>query len=116
MTASARNLFCLSALAGATLIGCAQWRAAPALPTRNSLVLDQWVVLGDRAMPEHHGLLKELRVKGTLVTTKPSLPLSDEPIHIYLFPTSEKLEAFMQVHYPTLPRRRAFFVESDTRL
>ena len=35
---------------------------------------------------------------------------------MYLFPTAERFESFMHVRYPDLPLRRAFFVESDTRL
>ncbi len=52
----------------------------------------------------------------TLLSTKLGLTISDEPIHVYLFPTADKLDAFMRVHYPALPNRRAFFVETDTRL
>lgn len=103
-----------------TLGGCASWthwRSAPTtLPTRNSLVLDQLVVFSDTPLPEHHRLLDELRVQRSLLATKLALPTSDEPIHVYLFPTSERLDAFMSVQFPALPKRRAFFVESDTRL
>jgi hypothetical protein len=45
-----------------------------------------------------------------------ALPISDEPIHVYLFATSDELAAFMRVQFPDVPPRRAFFVESDTRL
>jgi hypothetical protein len=41
---------------------------------------------------------------------------SKEPIQVYLFGTEDKFKQFMKVHYPTFPDRRAFFVESDTRL
>jgi hypothetical protein len=51
-----------------------------------------------------------------VVSTKLGLPISDEPIHVYLFPKADKFEAFMREHHPSLPRRRAFFVETDTRL
>ena len=95
---------------------CARWHSAPMLPARNSIVLDQLVVFSDSPLPEHHRLLEELRSQRTLVSTKLQLPISDEPIHIYLFPTSEKLDTFMRVNYPAMPQRRAFFVESDTRL
>lgn len=96
--------------------GCARWSSTPALPSRNSMVLDQLVIFSDSTLPQHHRLLQELRTQRTLVSTKLGLPISDEPIHVYLFPTSEKLESYLRVHYPTLPKRRAFFVESDTRL
>ncbi len=97
-------------------LGCATWRGAPALPSRNSMVLDQLVVFSDSTLPQHHRLLEELRVQRSVVSTKLGLPVSDEPIHVYLFPTSNEFEAFLRVHYPSLPERRAFFVESDTKL
>lgn len=98
------------------LIGCARWNSAPALPSRNSIVLDQLVVFSDSPLPQHHRLLEELKLQRTVLSTKLGLKISDEPIHVYLFPTSDKLEAFLRVHYPALPNRRAFFVETDTRL
>ena len=44
------------------------------------------------------------------------LPTSDEPIDVYLFDTAEQFGAFIRTQYPLLPPRRAFFVETDTRL
>jgi hypothetical protein len=96
--------------------GCAGWSSAPALPVRNSMVLDQLVVFSDAPLPRNHRLLEELRTLRTVVSTKLGLPISDEPIHVYLFPKADKFEAFMREHHPNLPRRRAFFVETDTRL
>jgi hypothetical protein len=96
--------------------GCARVLSTPALPSRNNMVLDQLVIFSDSALPKHHRLLEELRTQRALVSTKLGLPTSDEPIHVYLFPTSDRLESYLRVHYPGLPKRRAFFVESDTRL
>ena len=115
MTARRLNRLALAALCMAAG-GCTGWRSTPALPARTSMVLDQLVVFSDTPLPQHHRLLEELRAQRTLLSTKLGLPISDEPIHVYLFPTAEKLEAYMRVHYPALPKRRAFFVESDTRL
>ena len=36
----------------------------------------------------------------TAVSTKLGLPISDEPIHVYLFPTAEKFEAFFRARHP----------------
>lgn len=44
------------------------------------------------------------------------MPVSDEPIHVYLFDKPENYAGFVARHYPDLADRRAFFVESDTRL
>jgi hypothetical protein len=96
--------------------GCASWHATPALPTRSNMELDQLVIHSDAPLPQHHRLLQELRAQRNLVSTKLGLPLSDEPIHVYLFSSAEKLAAYVRVHFPGLPTRRAFFVESDTKL
>jgi hypothetical protein len=113
-----RKWISMALAAGSLWAGsCTRWNAtAPVLPARNSVVLDQLVVFSDSPLPEHHRLLEELRSQRTLVSSKLRVPISDEPIHIYLFPTAEKLDTFMRVNYPTMPERRAFFVESDTRL
>ncbi len=106
----------LLCLALPVVCGCARWSAAPTLPSRNTMVLEQLVVFSDSPLPQHHRLLEELRSQRALVSTKLGLPISDEPIQVYLFPTAEKLDAFMHSRYPDLPTRRAFFVETDTRL
>ncbi len=104
------------AWAMATAAGCSHWRSAPALPSRHHLTLDQLLVFSDTALPKHHRLLEELRTQRSLVSTRLALPQTEEPIHVYLFPTSDRLESYLNVHYPGLPKRRAFFVETDTRL
>ena len=104
------------ALAVAALAGCARWKTGPALPSRHHLTLDQLLVFSDTALPKHHRLLEELRTQRSLVSTRLALPQTEEPIHVYLFPTSDRLESYLNVHYPGLPKRRAFFVETDTRL
>jgi hypothetical protein len=106
----------LLAFALPALGGCARLRAVPALPQRNSLVLDQLVIHSNAALPQRHRLLGELKAQRGELSAKLALPVSDEPIHVYLFPTSDELGAFLRVHFPQLPERRAFFVESDTRL
>src|SRR5262245_55743403 len=108
------------ALAGALAIGVAGCASvlsrAPALPVRHSLVMDQLVVYSDFALPPHHRLLDDLAAERGELLTRLNLPTSDEPIHVYLFETNERFNGFMHGHYPQFPDRRAFFVESDTRL
>ncbi len=111
-----RRVFIASAFYASLVIGCATLRSAPQLPVGNTMVLDQLVIFSDTPLPRHHRLLEELRTLRTTVSTKLRLPISDEPIHVYLFSTADKFEAFFSTYHPTLPRRRAFFVETDTRL
>ena len=98
------------------IAGCARLRAAPALPQRHSMTLDQLMIHSDAPLPQHHRLLDELQQQRSRLTVKLGLGVSDEPIHVYLFPTSQGLDAYMRVYFPDLPQRRAFFVETDTRL
>jgi hypothetical protein len=105
-----------TALAVLCVVGCASWRGAKSVPDHNQMVLDQLVVYSNFNLPRQHRLLEDLRAERALVSTKLALPVSDEPIHIYLFPTAEEFKSYSRVHYPDVSDRRAFFVESDTRL
>ncbi len=97
------------------LSGCAYFRTGPALPD-SLLVRDQLVIHSDFKLPYKHRLLEELlAIRGDLVATL-DIPVSDEPIHLYLFDEADTYYEFIESQYPGLPRRRAFFVEGDTRL
>jgi hypothetical protein len=98
-------------------IGCARWRNAPTIvPAANSVVRDQLVIHSDWQLPSQHRMVEELCQQRWELLGKLSLPPSNEPIHIYLFDTGERYNAFMRLHYPDFPIRRAFFMETDTRL
>jgi len=100
--------------------GCATWKTSSpppaALVPTNSVVREQLIIYSDFQLPEHHRLLEELTAQRGTLSTKLGLATSDEPIHVYLFPTAEKFKSFLHAQYPEFPDRRAFFVESDTRL
>jgi hypothetical protein len=100
----------------AATIGCVRWKSDVSTPVANNVVLGQLVVLSDFPLPQKHRLLEELAAQRMAQSTKLALPVSDEPIYVYLFPTVDKFKAFVRSHYPGFPDRRAFFVESDTRL
>jgi hypothetical protein len=61
-------------------------------------------------------LIDELIARRADICRVLGLPGSDEPVYIYLFGDAERFRAFMRLHYPDFPDRRAFFVETDTRL
>jgi hypothetical protein len=100
------------------MCGCAQWDkgVTTTVPVANSVVRDQLVIHSDWALPSQHRLVEELCQQRWDVLGKLSLPPSNEPIHVFLFDTGERFNAFMRLHYPDFPTRRAFFVETDTRL
>jgi hypothetical protein len=97
--------------------GCANSLAGRlALPDSNTLVRDQLVIHGDFPLAAHHRLFDELTAQRTDLCRRLALPQSDEPIHVYLFESPERFQGFMKLHHPRFPDRRAFFVETDTRL
>src|SRR5687768_7215437 len=84
----------------ALTVGCVGWksdaaRSEVATPERNNVVLGQLVIHSDFPLPQKHRLLEELAAQRMMQSTKLALPVSDEPIYVYLFPTSEKFKAFV---------------------
>jgi len=86
------------------------------LPDRYSLVRGQLVIHSDFALAAQHRLLEELTARRFDLARRLALPLSDERIHVYLFQDADRFFAFLGWRHPQFPRRRAFFVETDTRL
>jgi hypothetical protein len=101
------------------LVGCTAFdvrTTAPALPDRHDVRLDQLVVHSNFELPGQHRLLQELNDQRADLSNKLALPISDEPIDVYLFADAERYAEFIDRRFPNFPSRRAFFVETDTRL
>ena len=96
--------------------GCASVRAVPTLPEELSVVRDQLIVYSDFKLATRHRLLEELVALRSDISEQLAVPVSDEPIHVYLFDEAKTFQKYIGKHFPELPDRRAFFVESDTRL
>lgn len=92
------------------------WRRPAGLPDRSELVAGQLVIHADFPLANQHRLVRELESLRTEVSQRLDLPISDEPIHLYLFETADRYEAFVARQFPAFPARRAFFVETDTSL
>lgn len=86
------------------------------LPTRNTVVRDQLLIYSDFELAKSHRLVEDLAAQRSDLAAWLALPTSDEPIHVYLFSDQYRFNDFIRAHYPAFPPRRAFFVESDTRL
>ncbi|MFM1904287.1 MAG: hypothetical protein RLZZ440_2187 [Planctomycetota bacterium] len=115
-------------------VGCAHlastpdWTASPValfrgqggdaadLPGRSELVAGQLVIHADFPLAGQHRLVKELEAMRADVSQDLGLPISDEPVHLYLFENPSRYEAFVAARFPAFPARRAFFVETDTTL
>jgi hypothetical protein len=94
------------------------WPGPPAagLPSRSQVEAGQLVIHADFPLAGQHRLVRELDGMRVEVSQKLGLPISDEPVHLYLFENPERYEAFVAARFPTFPARRAFFVETDTTL
>ncbi len=86
------------------------------LPDQELVEREQLVLHADFKLPRHHRLVDELVALRHDVSDRLKLPTSDEPIHVYLFEDSARFQGYISQYFPQLPDRRAFFVESDTRL
>lgn len=88
----------------------------PDLPNRTELVAGQLVIHADFPLAGQHRLVRELEEMRADVSQELGLPISDEPVHLYLFESPARYEAFVAARFPSFPVRRAFFVETDTTL
>jgi hypothetical protein len=74
------------------------------------------VIHSDFELPSNHRLLEDIAARRIDLQEKLDLPASDEPIHVYLFEDAVEFREFVRVYHPDFPPRRAFFLETDTRL
>src|SRR5206468_35031 len=118
---SSRNKWVLLLAVFCSIVaGCANWqwntKARLEPPDRHTIVLDQLVVHSNFDLPSQHRLLQEINAERNDVSNKLSLPVSDEKIDVYVFKEPEQFYDFIRRKYPSFPDRRAFFIETDTRL
>lgn len=92
------------------------WSAADGLPSRMEIVAGQLVIHADFPLAEQHRIVRELESLRADVSQQLGLPISDEPVHLYLFDNKQRYDDFAARQFPGFPSRRAFFVETDTTL
>jgi len=90
--------------------------AAADLPKRTERRVGQLQIHADFPLAGQHRLIRELDNLRVSISQQLDLPISDEPIHLYLFADLEDYQAFVRRHFPQFPARRACFVETDTTL
>ena len=105
----------ISAISLAALGGCLFAKGSVALPTNGTVVHDQLVFHSDFDLRQKP-LLKELAAQRKQLAQCLALPVSKEPIHVYLFDSPEQYRSYIERHYPGFPERRAFFVENGANL
>ncbi len=107
---------CMTGMTGAAIVGCHSFTPSLELPVASSLILDELVIYSDFKLPDNHRLLRDLEQMRSQLTAKLALPSSSEPVEVYLFKTARRYQRFLNRRYPQFPDRRAFFVQTDTRL
>ncbi len=86
------------------------------LPQRTERRVGQLHIHADFPLAGQHRLIRELDNLRVSISQQLDLPISDEPIHLYLFADLEDYQGFVRRHFPQFPTRRACFVETDTTL
>jgi hypothetical protein len=92
------------------------WAPAEDLPSRTEIVAGQLVIHTDFPLAEQHRIVRDLESLRVDASQQLGLPISDEPVHLYLFENKDRYDAFAARQFPGFPARRAFFVETDTTL
>jgi hypothetical protein len=86
------------------------------LPSVDRFEREQLRIFSDIRLPRRHRLLDELAARRRDIADRLLLPMSDEPINVYVFDNEERFAEYMQLNHPGFPRRRALFVKNDTDL
>jgi hypothetical protein len=105
-----------SAALQATATATGSWTTASDLPSRSEVAAGQLVIHADFPLAEQHRIVRDLEQLRVDVSQTLDMPISDEPVHLYLFESPQRYEAFVARQFPAFPARRAFFVETDTTL
>lgn len=104
-----------------TALDAASLEAAPFgwkedVPDTSTVHAGQLVIQADFNLAEQHRLFRDLEALRAEVSQDLGLPISDEPVRLYLFSDPARYDAFAARHFPGFPVRRAFFIETDTTL
>ncbi len=116
-----RGIFIFLVAVGVIFVGCRGiWhrdRAEPvALPAAHHLRAGQLVFHSDFELAREHRIVQALVAEREDLCRTLGLPASDEPIDVYLFRDAETYGRYLARYFPSVPSRRAFFLETDARL
>jgi hypothetical protein len=87
-----------------------------ALPDIHAMRVGQLEFRSNFELARDHRLVRELTAERDDICDVLGLPAGNEPITVYLFRDAETYGQYLTRHFPGVPSRRAFFLESDTRL
>jgi hypothetical protein len=94
--------------------GLAEQQLEP--PQLAAINAGQLVIHADFPLARRHRIVRDLEQLRVDISERLTLPISDEPIHLYLFEHREEYESYAAATFPGFPARRAFFVKTDTSL
>ncbi|MCA9017497.1 MAG: DUF1570 domain-containing protein [Planctomycetaceae bacterium] len=86
------------------------------LPARHSVSAEQLIVLSDFKLGQDHELFQDLIKLREDVAATLNIPLNSEQVTVYLFTNQEEYRNYLDMTYPGLPPRRAYFVGTPKEL
>ncbi|MFO1023445.1 MAG: DUF1570 domain-containing protein [Planctomycetales bacterium] len=86
------------------------------LPNRHQLKSEQLLVLSDFKLSNDHPLIKDLSLLRQQVSETLQLPLTGNPVTVYLFRDEMEYHKYLQAAHPGLPTRRAYFIQNSKGL
>ncbi len=78
------------------------------LPDSSLLEREQLAIHSDFYLPRKHRLISELVARRGDICRQLMIPVSDEPINVFLFEKELDYRRFMRQTHPEFPVRRAF--------
>lgn len=106
----------LSLLIVLLVSGCRGLPQPAALPDAHHMRVGQLQFHSDFELPENHRIVRDLVAERENIGRTLGLSAGDEVVDVYLFADGERYAQFLARHFPTVPSRRAFFLETDSRL
>jgi len=73
----------------------------------------RFAVYSDANLAEQRDLFREIQQLEKDVTGELSLPVSDVPIHVFLFSNKETYQRYLRRWFPQAPQRRAIFIKKN---
>lgn len=86
------------------------------LPGEDQVPSQQLVFHTDFELSPHDPLVLALTDERDVIAATLGIPPSDEKIHVYLYHDADTYGEILAKKFPMVPNRRAFFIETDTRL
>lgn len=98
------------------IAGCRGLPRPGALPDAHHLRVGQLHIHSDFELTEDNRILRDLMAERDDICRTLGLPCGKEVIDVHLFRDGERYAEFLARYFPGVPSRRAFFVETDSRL